>query len=348
MHDILVVKDLKKYYPIRKGVIPRTVGFVRAVDGVSFSISRGKTLGLVGESGCGKTTLGRAVLRLVEPTAGSIVFDGREMLTLGNRDLRLVRRDLQMIFQNPFGSLNPRMTVGGMIAEPLVVHGIRSQTAGSGDSKQGPMDWFRKARSRARVRQRVSELLELVGIAPDAANRYPHEFSGGQRQRIGIARALAVEPRLVVCDEAVSSLDLSIQAQILNLLVDLQQTLNLSYLFITHDLSVVRHVSDRIAVMYLGEIVEEADTRELFDSPLHPYTRALLSAIPVPAVGANPNRIRLAGDLPSQSEDIPGCRFHSRCPIAIEECKKIRPALIELRPRHTVACIRAGELNSEE
>jgi oligopeptide/dipeptide ABC transporter ATP-binding protein len=344
MDDILIVKDLKKYYPIRKGVIPKTTGFVRAVDGVSFSISRGETLGLVGESGCGKTTLGRAVLRLVEPTAGSIIFDGHEMLTLNNRDLRMVRRDLQMIFQNPFGSLNPRMTVGTMIAEPLFVHGIRSEASGSGETGQRRKAWGRPATPKRRVRQRVSELLELVGIGPDAASRYPHEFSGGQRQRIGIARALALEPRLVVCDEAVSSLDVSIQAQILNLLVELQQTLNLSYLFISHDLSAVRHVSDRVAVMYLGEIVEQAATRELFDSPLHPYTQALLSAIPVPAIGASPNRIRLAGDLPSQSEDISGCRFHTRCPIAIEECKRIRPSLIELQPGHTVACIRAGEV----
>src|SRR5713226_3107602 len=222
MDDILIVKDLKKYYPIRKGVIPKTVGLIRAVDGVSFSIPRGRTLGLVGESGCGKTTLGRAVLRLVEPTAGSIVFDGREVLSLGNRDLRLLRRDLQMIFQNPFGSLNPRMTVGGMIGEPLRVHGIRSEATSSAEGRRSWDAGSRPAASKKRVRQRVSELLELVGITPDAASRYPHEFSGGQRQRIGIARALALEPKLIVCDEAVSSLDVSIQAQILNLLVELQ------------------------------------------------------------------------------------------------------------------------------
>src|SRR5262245_22009764 len=307
MDDILIVKDLKKYYPVRKGVIPKTVGFVRAVDGVSFSVSRGRTLGLVGESGCGKTTLGRAVLRLVEPTAGAVIFDGREMLSLSNRELRLMRRDLQMIFQNPFGALNPRMTVGAMIAEPLRVHGIRpeaSSSAALGQSWGSP--------SKSGVRARVRELLELVGIAPDAASRYPHEFSGGQRQRIGIARALALEPKLIVCDEAVSSLDVSIQAQILNLLVELQQKLNLSYLFISHDLSVVRHISDRVAVMYLGEIVEEASTTDLFESPLHPYTRALLSAIPVPGIGAGDNRIRLEGDPPSQTEEVSGCRFHTR------------------------------------
>src|SRR5262249_49729682 len=251
MDDILIVKDLKKYYTVRKGVIPRTVGHIRAVDGVSFSVARGKTLGLVGESGCGKTTLGRAVLRLVEPTAGAVIFDGRDMLNLSNRALRLMRRDLQMIFQNPFGSLNPRMTVGAMIAEPLRVHGIRPEAS----SAVAPGGSWGSA-SKRRVRQRVAELLELVGIAPGAASRYPHEFSGGQRQRIGIARALALEPKLIVCDEAVSSLDVSIQAQILNLLVELQQNLNLSYLFISHDLSVVRHISDRVAVMYLGEIVE--------------------------------------------------------------------------------------------
>jgi oligopeptide transport system ATP-binding protein len=340
MDDILIVEDLKKYYPIRKGVIPRTMGLIRAVDGVSFSIPTGTTLGLVGESGCGKTTLGRAVLRLAEPTAGSVIFDGREILTLGNRDLRMVRRDLQMIFQNPFGSLNPRMTVGGMIAEPLLVHGIRSDAEGSTKSSEARSRW---PASRRRVRQRVSELLELVGISPDAASRYPHEFSGGQRQRIGIARALALEPRLIVCDEAVSSLDVSIQAQILNLLVELQRNFNLSYLFISHDLSVVRHISDRIVVMYLGEIVEEATTSDLFDFPLHPYTQALLSAILVPEVGANQDRIRLTGDLPSQSENITGCRFQTRCPIAIEECKNIRPPLVELRPAHKAACIRAGK-----
>src|SRR5215467_13873884 len=306
MDDILVVKDLKKYYPVRRGAVRRTVGYVRAVDGVSLAVSRGGTLGLVGESGCGKTTLGRTVLRLVEPTSGSIIFDGREISSLSGRDLRLMRRDLQMIFQNPFGSLNPRMTVGAMIAEPLRVHGIRSE---SGTAESNGQSSPRPAASRARIRQRVAELLELVGISPDVASRYPHEFSGGQRQRIGIARALALEPRLIVCDEAVSSLDVSIQAQILNLLVELQQNLNLSYLFISHDLSVVRHISDRVAVMYLGEIVEEASTPDLFDSPLHPYTQALLSAIPVPGIGAGANRIRLQGDPPSQTEEVTGCRF---------------------------------------
>src|SRR5262249_49798100 len=239
---------------------------------------------------------------------------------LSNRELRLMRRDLQMIFQNPFGSLNPRMTVGAMIAEPLRVHGIRSEASSAAGNSQS---WG--SPSKPRERQRVRELLELVGIAPEAGSRYPHEFSGGQRQRIGIARALALEPRLIVCDEAVSSLDVSIQAQILNLLVELQQNLNLSYLFISHDLSVVRHISDRVAVMYLGEIVEEANTQDLFESPLHPYTQALLSAIPVPEIGAADNRIRLRGDPPSQTEEVTGCRFHTRCPIAIEECKTTRP-----------------------
>lgn len=344
MDDVLIVKDLKKHYAVRKGVIPKTVGFVRAVDGVSFSISSGETLGLVGESGCGKTTLGRAVLRLVEPTSGSIIFDGREMTTLGSRDLRSIRRDMQMIFQNPFGSLNPRMTIGGMIAEPLRVHGIRSATSDPVRGGRSGNPRSQVVRSKSRVRQRVSELLELVGIAPEAAGRYPHEFSGGQRQRIGIARALALEPKLVVCDEAVSSLDVSIQAQILNLLVELQQRLKLSYLFISHDLAVVRHISDRVAVMYLGEIVEEAATQDLFGFPLHPYTQALMSAIPTEEVEARNERIRLVGELPSQTEDISGCRFHTRCPIAIEECKITRPPLVELRPGHRVACIRAEEV----
>jgi oligopeptide/dipeptide ABC transporter ATP-binding protein len=346
MDDILIVKDLKKYYPVRKGVVPRTVGYVRAVDGVSLAVSRGRTLGLVGESGCGKTTLGRAVLRLVEPTSGSIIFDGREISKLSGRDLRLIRRDLQMIFQNPFGSLNPRMTVGAMIGEPLRVHGIRSDLASAAEGNGQPSS--RPMASRFRIRQRVSELLELVGIAPDVVSRYPHEFSGGQRQRIGIARALALEPRLIICDEAVSSLDVSIQAQIVNLLVELQKRLNLSYLFISHDLSVVRHISDRVAVMYLGEIVEEASTQDIFDDPLHPYTQALLSAIPVPGIGTGHVPTRLEGDLPSQTEEIPGCRFHTRCPIAIAECKTTRPPLVELKPGHHVACIRAGEVKSEE
>jgi oligopeptide/dipeptide ABC transporter ATP-binding protein len=345
MDDILIVKDLKKYYPVRKGIVPRTVGYVRAVDGVSLAVSRGRTLGLVGESGCGKTTLGRAVLRLVEPTSGSIIFDGREISKLSASELRLMRRDLQMIFQNPFGSLNPRMTVGAMIGEPLRVHGIRSDLGSAAEGNGRPSS--RRAASRSRIRQRVSELLELVGIAPDVASRYPHEFSGGQRQRIGIARALALEPRLIVCDEAVSSLDVSIQAQIVNLLVELQKRLNLSYLFISHDLSVVRHISDRVAVMYLGEIVEEASAEDLFDDALHPYTQALLSAIPVPEIGTGHVRTRLEGDLPSQTEEIPGCRFHTRCPIAIAECKTTRPPLVELKPGHHVACIRAGEVRSE-
>jgi len=250
--DVLIVENLVKHYAIRKGVVPKTVGYVRAVDGISFSIPRGKTLGLVGESGCGKTTTGRTILRLVEATSGRVIFDGHDVFALSEGEMRKLRREMQIIFQDPYGSLNPRMTVGAMLAEPILVHGILSNT-GDGDKSHG-------APARQRARERVAELLDLVGLRAEHANRYPHEFSGGQRQRIGIARALALEPKLIVCDEAVSALDVSIQAQILNLLRDLQQRFNLTYLFIAHDLAVVKHISDRVAVMYLGEIVEEADT----------------------------------------------------------------------------------------
>jgi oligopeptide transport system ATP-binding protein len=317
---LLSVKNLKMHFPITQGIIlQRQVGSVKAVDDVSFDITQGETLGLVGESGCGKSTTGRAILQLYKPTAGSVEFNGRNLVTLKGGEMRRMRRELQMIFQDPYASLNPRMTVGSIIGEPLEIHNL--------------------AKGRAKT-ERVQDLLRTVGLNPYFANRYPHEFSGGQRQRIGIARALAVEPKFIVCDEPISALDVSIQAQIINLLEELQEKLGLTYLFIAHDLAVVRHISDRVAVMYVGKIVEVTDRTEIFESPLHPYTRALLSAIPIPDPVLEKRRTRLilVGDVPSPVNPPTGCRFNPRCPYAEDNCKTDEPPLNEVRPRHFVAC----------
>ena len=315
---LLEVRNLRKYYPVTKGFIfQRQVGAVKAVDDVSFFIRKGETLGLVGESGCGKTTTGRVILRLQEPTHGEALFEGRDIFKLGKEELRRLRRDMQIIFQDPYSSLNPRMTVGDIIGEPLEIH--------------------RLARGKEKVR-RVQELLEVVGLSPYHANRYPHEFSGGQRQRIGIARALAVNPKLIIADEPVSALDVSIQAQVLNLLEELQKEFGLTYLFIAHDLSVVKHISDRIAVMYLGRIVELAAADELFSNPQHPYTEALLSAVPIPNPEMRRERIILPGDVPSPINPPAGCRFHTRCLYAQPSCKVDDPAFADIGGGHYVAC----------
>jgi oligopeptide transport system ATP-binding protein len=317
--SLVEVKDLYKYFPIHAGLMSRHVADVRAVDGVSFSIREGETLGLVGESGSGKTTIGRLLLRLLPATKGEIVFENRDVLAMKRNEIRRLRRSVQIIFQDPFASLNPRMSIGEIIAEPLRIHGIASGKA---------------------AEARVRELLALVGLQPYHANRYPHEFSGGQRQRVGIARALAVDPRFIVCDEPVSALDVSIQAQVINLLEDLQEKFGLTYLFIAHDLSVVRHISTRVAVMYVGKIVELADRDALYQTPLHPYTQALLSAIPIPdpVLEKRRKRIVLTGDIPSPVNPPPGCRFHTRCPVAFERCKTEEPALREYAPGHFAAC----------
>jgi oligopeptide transport system ATP-binding protein len=321
--SIVEVRGLKKYFPVTSGAIARrVVGWVKAVDDVSFTIRSGETLGLVGESGCGKTTTGRCVLQLERPTAGSVIFEGCDLARLNDAELRPLRRRMQIVFQDPYSSLNPRMTIGQIIAEPIRVHDL--------------------APNGTKAAERVAELLKVVGLNPIMARRYPHELSGGQRQRVGIARALALEPRFIVCDEPVSALDVSIQAQIINLLEDLQDRFDLTYLFIAHDLSVVRHISDRIAVMYLGKIVEIADRQELYENPLHPYTKALLSAVPVPdpRVEAQRERIVLGGEVPSPSNPPAGCVFHPRCPIAVDECRGSVPELKEIRPQHWAACIR--------
>ena len=322
---LLEVRDLTKHFPIRRGLLSRTVGQVRAVDGVSFSIRPGEVLGLVGESGCGKTTTGRCILRLIEPTSGSVRFDGREVTALGRRELRALRREMQIVFQDPYSSLNPRLTVGGMLGEALAIH--------------------RLARGAA-ARARIAELLTLVGLSPDHARRYPHEFSGGQRQRIGVARALSVNPRLIVADEPVSALDVSIQAQIINLLRELQRRMNLTYLFVAHDLSVVEFISDRVAVMYLGRIVEMAPRAELYRRPLHPYTVSLLSAIPVLDPERRRARVVLKGDVPSPAKPPSGCRFHPRCFMAREVCSREDPPLTEVTPGHWSACHFASDLRS--
>ncbi len=323
---LLSVIELKTLFPVVGGVFRRRVGWVHAVDGLSFDIGAGETLGLVGESGCGKTTVGRSVLRLVAPTGGRIVFDGRPVLALSRPALRRLRRDMQMIFQDPFESLNSRHTVGEILEEPFAIHEIGT---------------------RAERRSTVVSLLTRVGLTASARDRFPHEFSGGQRQRIGIARAIALNPKLVVCDEPVSALDVSIQSQVLNLLLSLQQELGLAYLFIAHDLAVVKHISDRIAVMYLGKIVEFADAEALYHRPLHPYTVSLISAIPVPVPGGRRSRHILSGDVPSPITPPPGCRFHPRCPIAIRQCRVEEPSLLpfENDPTHRVACFRAGEMH---
>ena len=316
---LLEVRDLVKHFPIRGGLLQRQVGAVRAVDGVSFEIRPGETLGLVGESGCGKSTTARSILRLVEPTSGEVRFEGTDVLAADGGDLRALRREMQIIFQDPYSSLNPRMTVGNIVAEPLIVHKI-----GTRDER----------------RERVRELLSTVGLSPEHYNRYPHEFSGGQRQRIGIARALALRPKLVICDEPVSALDVSIQAQILNLLSELQDELKLTYLFVAHDLAVVRHISDRVAVMYLGHIVEIADSEALYKNPRHPYTEALLASIPLPdpvAERARP-RIVLGGEVPNPARPPSGCPFHPRCPKAEAVCSQEMPPLVTGDAGHSVAC----------
>ena len=315
---LLSVKDLRKHFALKGGVFARNVEKVHAVDGVSFDIGKGETLGLVGESGCGKSTTGRCILRLIEPSGGEVLFQGADVTRMKGADLQALRRDMQIIFQDPFASLNPRHTVGAIIGEALQIHNLAPN---------------RRARE-----ERVAELLETVGFPAAHMRRFPHEFSGGQRQRIGIARALAVEPKLVICDEPVSALDVSIQAQVINLLEDLQEKFGLTYLFIAHDLSVVEHISTRVAVMYLGRVVEIAPSRDLYDHPLHPYTEALLSAVPIPDPTVKRKRIMLQGDVPNPIHPPSGCHFHTRCPIAKPDCSQRDPVLRESKPGHWVAC----------
>ncbi len=316
---LLQVKDLVKHFPVRGGILQRQVDRVHAVDGVSFDLAAGETLGVVGESGCGKSTTGRCILRLIEPTAGEVWFEGKSVTRAGKEELRALARDMQIIFQDPYASLNPRMTVGAIIGEALIIHKL--------------------TKTPREFEDRIVELLETVGLSADHMRRYPHEFSGGQRQRIGIARALAVSPKLVVCDEAVSALDVSIQAQVINLLEDLQEKFSLTYIFIAHDLSVVEHISDRVAVMYLGRIVEIAPAKSLYTNPLHPYTEALLSAVPIPDPSIKRKRVPLQGDVPSPIHPPPGCHFHTRCPIADKSiCASQVPQLKQSSAGHWVAC----------
>ena len=323
--DILLdVRDLKMYFPVSSGLVfQRTVAYIKAVDGVSFTVKRGETLGLVGESGCGKTTTGRCILQLYKPTGGQVIFEGQDLTSLSTRGMREKRREMQVIFQDPYSSLNPRMTAGNIIGEPLIVHGL--------------------VQDKNEYRERVADLLQNVGLNPYMADRFPHEFSGGQRQRIGVARALSVGPKFIVADEPVSALDVSIQAQIVNLLEELQEQFGLTYLFIAHDLSVVRHISDRVGVMYLGHMMELADRNEIYVNPLHPYTRALLSAVPIPdpVIDAQRERILLTGEVPSPLNPPSGCVFHPRCPIANDQCMQVIPELREVEPNHWAACIRA-------
>ncbi len=321
--EVLVsVRGLKKHFPIKSGFLfSRETAAVKAVDGLDFDIYRGETLGLVGESGCGKSTTGRTILQLHQATEGSVKYEGEELVGLKSKRLRAIRREMQIVFQDPYASLNPRMTIERIVGEPLLVHNIGNENE---------------------RRKQVAELLERVGLNPYYSDRYPHEFSGGQRQRVGVARALALNPSFIVCDEPISALDVSIQAQVVNLLQDLQNEMNLTYLFIAHDLSMVRHICDRVAVMYLGKIVELADSEELYTNPLHPYTQALLSAVPVPdpEVEESRQRIILKGDLPSPANPPPGCNFNTRCPVAIDVCHELDPELIEVQPRHWVSCHR--------
>ena len=328
MNDaLLVVEDLKTYFPLKKGLFGQKTGEIRAVDGVSFQLRQGETLGIVGESGCGKSTTGRSILQLVRPSAGSVRFGGEELISMPPAKLRGMRNQMQIIFQDPYASLNPRLTISTILAEALSV----------GEKVANPTE----------MRERVLALLQLVGLNPNHADRYPHEFSGGQRQRIGIARAIAARPKLIVADEPVSALDVSIQAQILNLLQDLQEELGLTYLFISHDLGVIKHISDRIAVMYLGRIVEIADKRRLFEQPMHPYTQALMSAVPIPNPNQKKERIVLGGDVPSPANPPVGCAFHPRCAQAMEICRRVRPQELEIEREHFVACHLYGSSEKE-